>query len=215
MIKRFAFLGLMAALAVGSSWAQTSEFASFRATLSSASENPPVEDESVSGSVLILVQTDRDSNQQLSSAVVGFYVSITTADNPTFTAMHIHEGASDENGNVVIDTQFGGAVDIGSGPAQLFREVIVTSPDELETLEDIMSSPGDFYFNVHSMNNPSGVARGQLEAVSFDTGEGGPSHSELSSQLDQMEETLSRVARRLGVVPANEDPENGDNDDNN
>jgi hypothetical protein len=59
------------------------------------------------------------------------------------------------------------------------------------------------------------VARGQLEAVSFDTGEGGPSHSELSSQLDQMEETLSRVARRLGVVPANEDPENGDNDDNN
>ena len=212
MIKRFASLGLLAALAVGSGLAQTSEFAAFRAPLSSASENPPVDDESVDGSVLVLIQTEADNNQNLTRATVGFYVSITTAGNAAFTAMHIHEGSSDENGSVVIDSQFGGAVDI-DGSAQLFREVVVTSPDDLAVIQDIMSNPSEFYVNIHSMNNPNGVTRGQLEEVSFDDGEGGPSHSELSSQLDEMQETLSRVARRLGVVPAGDDDDNDDDDD--
>jgi hypothetical protein len=210
MIKRLTFLGLAAVLAAGTALAQTSDFAAFRAPLSSSSEDPPVDDEAVTGSVLVLIQTERDSNENLNSAVIGFYVAITTADMPTFTAMHIHQGAAGENGDIVIDSQFGGPVDIGFGPANLFREVTITSSQDLQIVQDIMANPSDYYVNVHSMNNQNGVARGQLESVSFEDAEGGPSHSELSKRLDNMEETLSRVARRLGVVPAGED----DSDDN-
>ena len=203
-IRQLTLAGALALFATGSLWAQASEFVALRAPLSSASENPPVENESASGSVLVLIQTTRDSGEGLTGATVGFYVAITTADNPSFTAMHIHEGSAGQNGDVVIDAQFGGSVDVGSGPAHLFREVTVTSSDELATIEDLMSNPGDYYVNIHSMNNPNGVTRGQLEVVSFEDGQGGPSNSELSSQLDNVQETLSRVARRLGVVPASE-----------
>ncbi len=211
-MNKLTLIGLLAALAAGSAFAQTqatSDFAALRAPLSSSSENPAVEDESVSGSALVLIQTNRNG-QNLTSAVVGFYVSITSAGNPTFTAMHIHKGSSSENGNVVIDSSFGSSVDVGSGPSTIFREVTVTSTEGLAAIEDIMANPADYYVNVHSMKHPNGVARGQLETASFDDAEGGPSHSELSSRLNKMQETLSRIARRLGVVPAGEDNAQGD-----
>jgi hypothetical protein len=203
MIKHLVLGGLLAALAAVSASAQTSEFLSLRAPLNSSAEVPPV-DAAASGSALVLIQTTRDADQAVTRAVVGFYAAFKTTDEAMLTAMHIHEGSAAENGPVVIDSQFGAAVDLPAGSSQIFREVVLTSEDDLATLQQIVNSPGGFYLNVHSADHPDGLARGQLESLDIadDSGSGGPSTSELSSKLDIVQETVARIARRLGVVPA-------------
>lgn len=66
-----------------------------------------------------------------------------------FTGAHIHEGASDENGNAVVD--------LGSFKTSNQIEAEITSLD-LEKL-----AKGMYYINIHTKDNPGGEIRGQLK----------------------------------------------------
>ncbi|NNL71253.1 MAG: CHRD domain-containing protein, partial [Acidimicrobiia bacterium] len=88
-----------------------------------------------------------------------FFVNTSIA-NPV--AAHIHRGAAGENGDVVVNTGFDAdsfQVD-DLVPTDKFAEGCV---DVARTLgEEIIATPGDFYFNVHSVEYPGGENREQL-----------------------------------------------------
>jgi hypothetical protein len=225
MKKSWLLIGLLAAFATVSAWAQSdggmTEVATFEATLSPSSENPPVTGVNLSGDATVSVHTTRDSAGVLTEAMVDFDIDLENETPLTLTAMHIHRAPQGENGPVVIDSEFGTALDLDAGSRNLFRQVTVTSMEGLEAIQDLLDTPGDFYLNVHSMANPDGVIRGQLRAEGSDDGTGEPGlgdmlsaeHGELAGKIDVLQENLERIARRLGVVPVTSVDNGGQDDD--
>jgi hypothetical protein len=209
MIKRLTFIGLLAAFATGSALAQTSGFAAFTAPLSPSSENPPISGADINGSALVLIHMTRDSAGALTQAVVDFHIDVNTGSAQTITAMHIHRAARGSNGPVVIDSMFGSALELAPGSHRLFRQNVVTSETGLATVTALLANPAGYYVNMHSMSNPGGIIRGQLEisnasqfsALQTQIAALQASNDALAAELGNVKATLARVARRFGVVP--------------
>ena len=208
-MKRLALIGLLAAFAAGSAFAQTPGLTVLTATLSPSSENPPITGVGANGSATVLVHTTRNSSGALTQAVVDFHIVFNTEANINIFAMHIHRGARGVNGPVVIDSNFGTAIDFTRGSYNLFRQNVVTSTDGLAVVESLLANPAGFYVNMHSSVNRGGVVRGQLTRTDASA------ISDLQSQVEDLQEAnedlaetlakaqtnLARIARRLGVVP--------------
>ena len=209
MFKRLTFIGLLAAFATGAAMAQSSGFVAFTAPLSPSSENPPLEGFNINGTALVLIHMTRNSSGDLTQAVVDFHIDVNTEAAQTITAMHIHRGARGANGPVVINSNFGTMLDMAPGSRRLFRQNIVTSADGLAVVAALLANPSGYYVNMHSVSKPSGIIRGQLErssATEFSMlqkriDELAASNKALASELAKTQQTVARIARRLGVVP--------------
>jgi len=81
------------------------------------------------------------------------------------TISHIHKGDAKTNGPVVVDSGMKAAEPIAltTGGTTITKDTLTVAPD-LAT--DIIANPGNYYFNVHSMVHPGGIARAQLKAKS-------------------------------------------------
>ena len=212
MTKRIATIAfaLFAALTAGSAFAQMSGLAVLTAPLSPSSENPPVEDASMAGQAAVLIHMTRNASGDLTRAVVDFHITASTEQAETLRAMHIHRGARGSNGGVVVNAGFGPPLDVEPGPVSLFRQMILTDDADLDAVEEILANPGGFYVNIHSVSNPPGITRGQLmrsdaaaiSALQGDIDALSAANESMASELADIKETLGRVARRLGVVPA-------------
>ena len=209
MMKRFALIGLLAACATVAGLAQSPGLTVFTATLSPSSENPPITGVGANGAATVLVHTTRDSSGALTQAVVDFHIQLNTEANINIFAMHIHRGAQGVNGPVVIDSNFGTAIDFTPGTYNLFRQNVVTSSDGLGVVEDLLENPAGFYVNMHSSVNRGGVVRGQLTRsdasgisdLQTQLDELQSSNAALADTLEKVQENLARISRRLGVVP--------------
>ncbi len=101
--------------------------------------------------------------------VIGGSVTFTvTADLPapsTLTGLHIHQGAAGTNGGIVIDTGISAAnsVVLASGKGTITRVVPITAGN-LAAFQGMIANPAGFYVNLHTMANPGGVIRGQLDS---------------------------------------------------
>lgn len=141
----------------------------FTAELSGDNELPPVNTES-NGTITI-----QGSNQSLN-------YQLSLSDMTNVTAAHIHLGAEDENGKVVV-TLFN-----SDSPAGLELETLggnFTDDDvqrplaglPLEQLFGFMGN-GSTYVNVHSVDFPFGEIRGQIEELDLDEDEEGEAEEE-------------------------------------
>ncbi|PYP86703.1 MAG: hypothetical protein DMF61_12445 [Blastocatellia bacterium AA13] len=77
---------------------------------------------------------------------------------------HIHQGNSVTNGAVVIDSGLSPSTPIvvsSGGGFSFTRSGLTGSP---ATIQAIIANPAGFYFNIHTILSPNGVARGQLAA---------------------------------------------------
>ncbi len=82
-------------------------------------------------------------------AEVCFRIDVRGESTPILAA-HIHAGAADVNGPVVVDLQW--AETNGQGCVGADATI----------LEAIHANPSDYYVNVHNETAPAGAARGQL-----------------------------------------------------
>lgn len=77
----------------------------------------------------------------------------------TVTGLHVHRGAADENGPIVVNLLGGGAT---------FSLGTATTADTIQVpvalAQEIAADPDAFYVNVHTITAPNGLARGQLGA---------------------------------------------------
>jgi hypothetical protein len=139
------------------------ETITFMAQLAPANEVPPVTNAEASGSgtATILLHLNRDSSNAVTSATADFQVTL--AGFPSGTALtmaHIHSAPVGVNGDIVVDTGLtAGTVLLTTGSGNFTRDGISVTPT---LAQQILNAPANFYFNVHSVLNGSGMVRGQL-----------------------------------------------------
>lgn len=123
---------------------------------------PPVATEA-SANALVTFHIRRDDNGDVVSAIADFEVNYELPAVDMATGLHIHEGAAGVNGPVEIDSGLSASntadLDVSGS---LTRQAEVT---DLETLEDLLENPSDFYVNLHTPTSPDGLFRGQLTRV--------------------------------------------------
>ena len=137
----------------------------FRVNLSPSNEEPPVFEDS-NGNADIWVKVYRDPIGAVTRAIVDFDIRFQIRRQSTvLTASHIHRGAADVSGPVVINT---GVTPISltnrEEPTRIFKQVEITSSAGLEAVQGNISNPEGYYLNVHTDKNRSGELRGQLRA---------------------------------------------------
>lgn len=140
----------------------------FTADLSPANENPAVTDAEASGSgtSTVTLTTTKDSAGKVTAATAKFEIVMKAFPASTnLTISHIHKGDAKTNGPVVVDSGMKAAEPIAltTGGTTITKDTLTVAPD-LAT--DIIANPGNYYFNVHSMVHPGGIARAQLKAKS-------------------------------------------------
>jgi hypothetical protein len=143
----------------------------FTAQLSASNETTPIAggEQNARGDVRITFNLTRDASNNINGGSATFVVNL--RDFPagaSWTLAHIHRGASGVAGSVVVNTGLTPATAIplanGTVSNQTFsNQPIVTSgqPDPA-LINDIISNPAGFYFNVHTAANGNGAVRGQL-----------------------------------------------------
>jgi hypothetical protein len=115
----------------------------FKADLSGDNEVPPL-DTVASGQAVLALSADTSSLHY--RVLVDKIISITAA--------HIHLGAADENGGVVFPLYGGAGAFDPDHP--ISGTISLTTTDVLDLLA------GDYYINVHTVDNPGGEVRGQI-----------------------------------------------------
>jgi hypothetical protein len=133
------------------------------AQLSPANEVPPVSNAEASGSgtVTIRLRVTRNSAGTITAANADF--EVTLAGFPPATALtmaHIHQAAVGTNGSIVVDTGLTpGQTTLATGAGSLTKNGIDVTPSIAQA---IVADPSGFYFNIHTVLNSDGAARGQL-----------------------------------------------------
>jgi len=115
-----------------------------------------------SGTATITLNVTRDGSNTITAAMASFNVSLTGFPATTsVTIAHIHIGAAGSApGAIVVNTGLAsGDVTLTNGAGSFQKSNITVDPT---LAQQIIDNPAGYYFNVHSVANPVGVARGQL-----------------------------------------------------
>lgn len=201
---------LAAALAAGAALAQTHELAVFTVPFSPSSAVPPAEGFPIGGEGAVLVHMTRDSSGVLTRALVDFRLTFATEQPMTITRLHMHRGERATKGPVAINAELGPEVSFDPGSHHLFRQRILVDQDSLDAIERLLANPSGHYINVHAASHPDGIMRGQLmrtdgaaiAALQDRIDDLTETNAGLAAELADVKTTLARIARRLGVVPA-------------
>jgi len=144
--------------------AQTADTVWFRATLLPGNEVPPVTGVNASGTATIAAHLVRDSAGAVISGSVDFSVNFNFPADATLTGMHIHRGAAGVAGPVTIDSGTSNvAATAGAGSISRQGQARSDNQAALDTLNGMLQDPSQFYVNLHTSANPTGVIRGQLQ----------------------------------------------------
>jgi hypothetical protein len=135
---------------------QPSNLTVFTVTLLPSNEVPPLADSSESGARgTAVITVHRDTN------AIDMQVSVNSFPaGSAFNNGHIHNGAAGVQAGVFVGTGLTTATfpPITNGSATFSVTVNATA----DQVTQILANPAGFYFNMHTVRNPSGVMRGQL-----------------------------------------------------
>jgi hypothetical protein len=142
---------------------QPGETVTFTAQLKPSNEAPnPISnaEKDASGNVTVTFVVSRDGANNISSVLGTAAVSMTGFPaGSTVTLAHIHTGAAGVAGAVLVSfVPPSGSVPLSGGAGSFTQSGPVTA----DQATNIINNPANFYFNVHTAANPSGVMRGQL-----------------------------------------------------
>ena len=127
----------------------------FSADLSGEAEVPPVE-------------TDASGTVEFEVIEGGLSFTLTVMNGTGVTQAHIHIGGADENGPVAVFLfgPVGGGQDVnGELSSGVITDEDLVGPLEGMNLDALIAEleAGNAYVNVHTLANPSGEIRGQIE----------------------------------------------------
>jgi hypothetical protein len=162
----FATLGVLVA-GCGSSTTSpttpTTTTTTLTATLLPANEVPAIvgAEAAGSGTATVTMLTTKDASGNVTGATATFVVTLTgfPAGTPINIA-HIHQAAAGVNGAVVVNSLITAGQNVLTNGSGGFTASNLSVDAALA--QTILTTPANFYFNVHSTINPGGVARGQL-----------------------------------------------------
>jgi hypothetical protein len=137
----------------------------FTATLSPASESPAIvgAEASGTGTATVTLVTTKDAAGNVTAATATFVVNLSNFPAGTpINAAHIHgpNAPAGVNASVLVNSNITAGQNVLTNGSGTFTAANLTV--SADVANQILATPGNFYFNVHSSNNPGGVARGQL-----------------------------------------------------
>ncbi len=137
--------------------------------LTTAAEiSPPVPvPAGASGTATITLNPARNTKGEITGGTVNFAITYDFPAGVTIVGLHIHEGAADANGPVVINTgvSAGSPVISADGKGTLSIPVQLTTTTTIGALQRLIANPANFYINLHTTVNTAGAIRGQLSAL--------------------------------------------------
>jgi hypothetical protein len=146
--------------------------------LSAAAETPTITnaESTVGGTATITFHTTKDGSGAISTATVDFLVNVTGLPGGSqLTMAHIHQGGAGTAGAILVDTGLAaGAALITNGAASFQKLGVNVQPDVAQAM---ITTPANFYFNIHTALNPNGVSRGQLDGGTGGAAGGGDTGS--------------------------------------
>ncbi|MCS7026028.1 MAG: CHRD domain-containing protein [Bryobacteraceae bacterium] len=135
----------------------------FQMELSPRNEVPPVNLEG-SGPSNVVVQSLRGDDGEIQIARVTFDINYRLPGASTFIGLHVHNQVAGQNGPVTIDSGMTSATPVvsDSGFGNIYRQVNVSTPVGITTLNSLVARPEQHYVNLHSTAHPGGVLRAQV-----------------------------------------------------
>ncbi len=129
--------------------------------LSPANENPPITGLNASGGMVVTFNLTRDGSGNIVAATVNFLGNVSFPGSVTITGLHIHKGAMNENGNVVLNTGLstGNSLTFSAGVGLI--NLSAQNPD-LAVVKDLVATPTGYYVNLHTSVNGGGAIRAQI-----------------------------------------------------
>jgi hypothetical protein len=170
-MKRLMTAGLclmILSLAMASTaFSQSSQTFYVKAKLSSDNEIPAITPQSATGSSRARITVNRDAGGTITSGVVTFDVTYQFAGAVTLTGFHIHSGAVDVSGPVVINSGLASTPDSDGVGSLSFTTPTLTTAAQLAALTGLVATPHLYYINLHNTDFPGGVIRGQCTSETF------------------------------------------------
>lgn len=152
LLRRFPlFVATLVALTMGLARPAAAQVAALHSTMLGANEIPGPGDPNASGSATVMLDS--------TTGKVCYAIKVTGISSP-LTAGHIHVGAADVAGPVVIPLPLTGGPRLFGG---------CTTADKT-LIQAIIDNPSGYYTNVHNAPFPKGVIRGQLSPLASDGG---------------------------------------------
>lgn len=129
----------------------------FTVTMLPSNEVPPVTNAESSARGTVVITVHKDTN------VIDFAVNVSGFPaGAAFNNAHIHNAAAGSPGGVFIGSGLAASdfPAITNGSATFTFSVSNAGADKIT---QILANPAGFYFNLHTLANPGGVMRGQLQ----------------------------------------------------
>jgi len=142
--------------------AQPAETFYVKAKLSPDNGVPPVTGLNASGSARVKFTVTRDSGGTITSGTAVFEVAYQFPSAITLVGFHIHSGAVDESGPVVINSGLNATSDPTGVGNIVLPAVTLDTSDQITALNGLLTSPQLYYINLHTSDNPGGAIRGQV-----------------------------------------------------
>lgn len=142
------------------------EDVNFQVNMSPANETPPITGSNGSGPSSVQLFLARANDGSVQGGTVLYDINYRGFPAPTtITGLHIHQAAAGVAGGIVIQSGVdanAGKVVTDTGSGNIFKFYNVTTSAELQALNGIVSTPNNFYVNLHTTVNPGGAMRDQL-----------------------------------------------------
>ena len=168
-MKKLCAVFLFCMIAAPRVFADAQDTVVFRAQMRPDNEIPAVAAAGNSAAAAIVVHVTRDDKGNINAATVTLNVDYTITSARTFTGLHIHNAPAGLNGPVVIDSGISGTSTISAvaGQGRITRLVNYASTDTngLKFVTGLLTTPENYYINVHTTVNPAGFMRAQLQPV--------------------------------------------------
>ena len=162
-MKRLCAVVLFCTIAAPRVFGDAQDTVVFRAQMLPDNEIPAIAAAGNSAAAAIVVHVTRDDKGNINAATVTFNVDYKVTSALTFTGLHIHNAPAGLNGPVVIDSGISGSntVSAVAGPGRITRVVNYASTDTngLKFVTGLLTTPENYYVNIHTTVNPAGFMR--------------------------------------------------------
>jgi CHRD domain-containing protein len=135
------------------------------ADLRSSGEVPPITDAEASctGQAEFVLRAKLDPAGAITGATAQFSFFMNTCPSSTqVTLTHIHQGAAGRNGPAKIDSGLKASEPTAVRGGEIGFNVQDVAVTDLALVTDIIANPAGYYLDVHSVQHPDGLVRGQL-----------------------------------------------------
>lgn len=130
----------------------------FKLRLRPNQEVPPVKNLKADAVGHVTFDLERSTSGAITSGEVIFYFNYAFGGSVTVTGLHVHVGAKNANGDIVINSGVASFTDT-DGRGNVTTVVSGVSP---ATLQAILDNPRGYYVNLHTSVNPDGALRAQM-----------------------------------------------------